>query len=298
MTPIIVVSGTGVLQDAIEALRLGAWDYVTKPIQDMAVLEHSVSKALERGLLLRERNRHQEQLEQEVLRRTRELVQTNKRLKQEATERERAQANLSRSLEEKEVMLKEIHHRVKNNLQIISSLLYLQSQQITNPENRALFMESRDRVHSMALVHEKLYQSDDLARINYQDYLRTIATSLVQSYRDEETTVELRLDLEEIFLPVDTAIPCSLIINELLTNAMKYAFDGRTEGTVQIELHRDGDKVELSMADDGVGFPKDVDYRDTETLGMQLVTNLVNQLQGTLEADFSSGTKFIIRYPF
>jgi len=217
LTPIIVVSGTGVLQDAVDALRLGAWDFVTKPVQDMAVLEHAVGKALERAQLLRDRDQHQERLEHEVERRTQELTETNAVLEREAARRELAQEGLKRSLAEKEVMLKEIHHRVKNNLQIISSLLYLQSQQIGDESSRKLLMESRDRVHSMALVHEKLYQSEDLARINYKDYLRTITRSLVQSYRQAGTAVDLRLDLEELFIPVDAAIPCSLVVNELLT---------------------------------------------------------------------------------
>ena len=297
LTPIIVVSGTGVLQDAVDALRLGAWDFVTKPVQDMAVLEHAVGKALERAHLLRDRDQHQERLEQEVERRTQELTETNAVLEREAARRELAQEGLKRSLAEKEVMLKEIHHRVKNNLQIISSLLYLQSQQIGDESSRKLLMESRDRVHSMALVHEKLYQSEDLARINYKDYLRTITRSLVQSYRQAGTAVDLRLDLEELFIPVDAAIPCSLVVNELLTNAMKYAFRGCERGVVSITLsHKDGE-VELAVADNGVGFPEDVDYTNTETLGMQLVTNLVGQLRGTLEADFSSGTRFVIRFP-
>ena len=297
LTPIIVVSGTGVLQDAVDALRLGAWDFVTKPVQDMAVLEHAVGKALERAQLLRDRDQHQERLEHEVERRTQELTETNAVLEREAARRELAQEGLKRSLAEKEVMLKEIHHRVKNNLQIISSLLYLQSQQIGDESSRKLLMESRDRVHSMALVHEKLYQSEDLARINYKDYLRTITRSLVQSYRQAGTAVDLRLDLEELFIPVDAAIPCSLVVNELLTNAMKYAFQGCERGVVSITLvHKDG-VVELAVADDGVGFPKDLDYTNTETLGMQLVTNLVGQLRGTLEADFSSGTRFVIRFP-
>lgn len=297
MTPIIVVSGTGVLQDAIEALRLGAWDYVTKPIQDMAVLEHAVAKALERADLLRQRDRYQTRLEEDVARRTSELVDANHKLEQEIAERERAQSQIRASLEEKEVMLKEIHHRVKNNLQVISSLLYLQSQQIEDPDLRELFMQSRDRVRSMALVHEKLYQSGDLARIDYKNYLETITKSLMQTYREQSRTVRLELDLEQIFIPVDSAIPCSLLVNELLTNSMKHAFKGRDSGVISIRLRRDDDMIELVVGDDGVGFPEGLDFRQTETLGMQLVVNLVGQLRGELQEDFSNGATFTIRYP-
>ncbi|BBD08691.1 sensor histidine kinase [Desulfovibrio ferrophilus] len=297
LTPIIVVSGTGVLHDAIEALRLGAWDYVTKPIQDMAVLEHAVVKALERAELLQQRDQYQTHLESEVARRTAELTAANQRLEQEVTERERAQEQIRKSLDEKEVMLKEIHHRVKNNLQIISSLLYLQSQQIEDPGQRELFMQSRDRVRSMALVHEKLYQSGDLARIDYKNYLETITKALMQTYRDQNRKVRLDLDLEQIFIPVDSAIPCSLLVNELLTNSMKHAFTDRATGTICLSLRQLEGGVQLKVSDDGIGFPQGLDYRQTETLGMQLVVNLVGQLRGEIQEDFTSGTTFIITFP-
>ncbi|MBU1001843.1 MAG: response regulator [Proteobacteria bacterium] len=296
LTPIIVVSGTGAIQDAIEALRQGAWDYVTKPIQDMAVLEHAVVKALERADLLRQRDHYQAHLEGEVTRRTSELLEANRKLEQEIVERQAAQEQIRTSLEEKEVLLKEIHHRVKNNLQIISSLLYLQSQQIKDPETRELFMQSRDRVRSMALVHEKLYQSDDLARIDYKSYLMTITKTMMQTYREESRKVRLDLDLEQIYLPVDSAIPCSLLVNELLTNAMKHAFKGRDSGVISINLRREGESIELKVSDNGSGFPKDLDFRKTETLGMQLVVNLVGQLRGEIQEDFTDGTAFTIRF--
>jgi two-component sensor histidine kinase/CheY-like chemotaxis protein len=296
LTPIIVVSGTGVLQDAIEALRLGAWDYVTKPVQDMAVLEHAVTKALERAELLRRKETYSEELEREVARRTAELRQTNERLAEEVAERQLAEERIRSSLQEKEVLLKEIHHRVKNNLQIISSLLYLQSQQIGEERTRELFMESRGRVRSMALVHEKLYQSEDLARINYRDYLSSFTRSIMQAYPQRQRTVRLDLHLDDICLPVDLAIPCSLIINELMTNALKYAFDGNAPGTLTLALRREGDAVELEVRDDGKGFPEGFDINNTETLGMQLVVNLVNQIRGELDTALSGGARFTIRF--
>lgn len=296
LTPIIVVSGTGVLQDAIEALRLGAWDYVTKPVQDMAVLEHAVSKALERAELLRRKETYSEELEREVERRTAELRQTNERLAQEVAERQLAEERIRSSLQEKEVLLKEIHHRVKNNLQIISSLLYLQSQQISEERTRELFMESRGRVRSMALVHEKLYQSEDLARINYRDYLTSFTRSIMQAYPQRQRTVRLDLALDDICLPVDLAIPCSLIVNELMTNALKYAFDGEAPGTLALALRRAGEAVELEVRDDGKGFPEGFDITSTDTLGMQLVVNLVHQIRGELDTALSGGARFTIRF--
>ncbi|MCK9240743.1 histidine kinase dimerization/phosphoacceptor domain -containing protein [Desulfocurvus sp.] len=296
LTPIIVVSGTGVLQDAIEALRLGAWDYVTKPVQDMAVLEHAVTKALERAELLRRKESYSEELEREVRRRTAELSQSNERLNEEIAERLLAEERIRSSLREKEVLLKEIHHRVKNNLQIISSLLYLQSQQIDEERTRELFMESRGRVRSMALVHEKLYQSEDLARINYRDYLASFTRSIMQAYPQRQRTVRLDLHLDDICLPVDMAIPCSLIVNELMTNALKYAFDDDSPGTLTLALRRADDAVELEVRDDGRGFPEGFDISATDTLGMQLVINLVHQIRGALDTTLSPGARFTIRF--
>jgi len=296
LTPIIVVSGTGVLQDAIEALRLGAWDYVTKPVQDMAVLEHAVAKALERAELLRRKETYSEELEREVQRRTAELRQTNERLAEEVAERQLAEERIRSSLQEKEVLLKEIHHRVKNNLQIISSLLYLQSQQIGEERTRELFMESRGRVRSMALVHEKLYQSEDLARINYRDYLTSFTRSIMQAYPQRQRTVRLDLDLADICLPVDLAIPCSLIVNELMTNALKYAFDGEAPGSLALALRQVEGAVELEVRDDGKGFPAGFDITKTDTLGMQLVVNLVHQIRGELDTALSGGARFTIRF--
>ncbi len=296
LTPIIVVSGTGVLQDAIEALRLGAWDYVTKPIQDMAVLEYAVDRALERADLLRRKESYNEELEQAVQRRTSELLEANRRLNDEVAERQRAEERIRQSLQEKEVLLKEIHHRVKNNLQIISSLLYLQSQQIKDEKTRELFMESRGRVRSMALVHEKLYQSGDLARIDYSEYLGSFTRSLMQTFPQRQRTVRLETQLSELHLPVDAAIPCSLIVNELITNALKYAFDGRDQGVLFLGLRQVGQDVEMVIADDGVGLPKDFDITSAETLGIQLVVNLVHQLQGTMDLERDGGVRYTIRF--
>ncbi|NJB68740.1 two-component sensor histidine kinase/CheY-like chemotaxis protein [Desulfobaculum xiamenense] len=296
LTPVIVVSGTGVLHDAIEALRLGAWDFVTKPIQDMDVLHRAVGKALERAQQLHRRVRYREELERDVERRTHELLEANHRLNEQMRERERAEARLVESLREKEVLLKEIHHRVKNNLQIISSLLYLQSQHIRDEDALAIFTESRSRVKSMALVHEKLYQSQDLARIDYREYLENFVGYLMQTYHASTRTIALNLEVDDVYLPVDCAIPTSLIINELVTNALKYAWGNAASGTLSVGLVSNGSKVELWVRDDGQGLPKDFDWEQSETLGMQLVVNLVQQLRGDMNVSCDGGTSFTIRF--
>ena len=213
------------------------------------------------------------------------------------TKRKKAEDRLQASLREKEVLLREIHHRVKNNMQIISSLLNLQSRQVEDPHVLEAFKESQRRIRSMALIHERLYQSADLSRIEFSQYLDNLAHRLLLSYQVDPDRILLKLLTEEVFLNVNTAIPCGLIVNELVSNALKHAFpDGRT-GEVAVELHRsESGEFLLRVKDDGVGFPKALDFRHTETLGMQIVVTLVDQIDGTIEVGASAGTDFQIRF--
>jgi PAS domain S-box-containing protein len=214
------------------------------------------------------------------------------------TERRRTEDRLIASLNEKEVLLKEIHHRVKNNLQIISSLLNLQSAQIKDSRSLEAFRESQNRVRSLALIHEKLYQSRDLATLDFRDYVRTLATRLFLSYRVNPDSIRLQLNVGDVSLRVDTAVLCGMIINELISNSLKYAFPEGGAGVVAVSLETDADHTAtLMVRDDGVGFPKDVDFRNTESLGLQLVVSLTQQLEGTIELDTSQGTAFKIVFP-
>jgi PAS domain S-box-containing protein len=210
----------------------------------------------------------------------------------EADERIKAQ------LKEKEVLLKEIHHRVKNNLQIISSLLNLQSTYIQDQQALGLFKESQNRVRSMALIHEKLYQSKDIARIDFAEYIRNLAGNLIRSYGSSPAMVRLDIDADQISLGVDTAIPCGLIINELVTNSLKYAFPAGRRGEIRVALkHENGDGLyRLVVADNGVGLPAAIEPRKTTTLGLQLVTTLVDQLNGSIEIKRDNGTEFVITF--
>jgi PAS domain S-box-containing protein len=211
------------------------------------------------------------------------------------TERVRAEKQLEASLQEKEVLLKEIHHRVKNNLQVISSLLYLQSKSIEGQEALEMFQESQDRVRSMALVHERLYQSPDLARIDFAEYVRNLASYLFRSYGVHSNLIQLRINVDDVSLGIDMAVPCGLILNELVSNSLKHAFPNGREGEIRIELcSGDDNELALVVSDNGVGFPKDLDFRGMESLGLQLVNTLVDQLGGTIELDRSDGTAFEI----
>jgi PAS domain S-box-containing protein len=213
------------------------------------------------------------------------------------SERKRAEDRLQESLQEKEVLLREIHHRVKNNMQVISSLLNLQSRQIKDPEVFEMFKESQRRIRSMALIHERLYQSSDLSRIEFSEYLRNLATHLFHSYQVEASRVQLRIEAEEVHLNINTAIPCGLIVNELVSNALKHGFPEGRKGQLDIDLHRvAGDGYVLRVTDDGVGFPEGLDFRKTETLGMQIVNTLVSQIDASIDLAREKGTKFTIHF--
>ncbi|UCE41832.1 MAG: PAS domain S-box protein [Candidatus Aminicenantes bacterium] len=214
---------------------------------------------------------------------------------EDITERKEAEEKLKTSLVEKEVLLREIHHRVKNNLQIISSLLNLQSRHIEDEPALDMFQESRNRVRSMALVHEKLYRSEDLAKVDFCEYIRSLGRHLFMSYGIHSAAIDLDVTVKDVFLDINTSIPCGLIINELISNSLKHAFLGREKGKIRVALRSEKKgKYKLMVSDDGVGLPKGLDVTETESLGLQLVNMLVEQLQGTLIVDNNKGTSFEI----
>jgi two-component sensor histidine kinase len=211
------------------------------------------------------------------------------------TDTKRAEEELQASLAEKEVLLKEVHHRVKNNLQIISSLLELQSDYITDDRSCRFLRESQDRIKSMALIHERLYESRDLASINLAGYIDDLCGHLFHSYFADPGRIRLKVDAEDMKLSIDKAIPCGLIINELVSNCLKHAFPDGRDGEIIICLHAgSGNRITLSVADNGVGLPPDLDFRKTATLGLQLVNMLTKQLQGHLETHNDHGAVFTL----
>jgi PAS domain S-box-containing protein len=210
--------------------------------------------------------------------------------------RKQAEDRIKDSLKEKEVLLKEIHHRVKNNMQIISSMLRLQSVHIHDERDIELIRDSINRVRSMALVHEKLYRSHDLAKINFLEYLKSLTKELFKTYEANQEKIRLILDSRAIHLGIDKAIPCALIINEIISNALKYAFPDNRRGEIQIEFGRNERNFRLVMSDNGVGIPEDLDFRNTKSMGLQLVNLLTEQLNGEIELDRNNGTKFTITF--
>jgi len=213
------------------------------------------------------------------------------------TERKLAEERFKISLKEKELLLKEIHNRVKNNLQVISSLLNLQAGYIKDDHARERFRESQDRLKAMALIHEKLYQSEDLTLIDFAGYIRHLAVHLFRSYKVNAHAVTLQLDVDPISLDIDRAMPCGLIINELVANSLTYAFPNGKAGEIRIEFHEDaGKQIALTVSDNGIGLPKNLDFRDTDSLGLQLVNTLTEQIRGTITLERNGGTKFIIAF--
>lgn len=216
-------------------------------------------------------------------------------IKEDITERKQADLALRASLQEKDTLLKEIHHRVKNNLQVISSLLSLQATDVGDSVLNAAFKESQNRVRSMALVHEQLYQSQSLAAIDFGKYLEHVSSSLISSYGKH--TVACEIVVRNVWLDIDRAIPCGLIVNELVTNALKHAFRDRQTGRIGLRMEKDGSEIVLIVEDDGAGIPVGVDFFSAKSMGSTIVRTLVDQLGGTVRLEGGGGARFIIRFP-
>ena len=216
---------------------------------------------------------------------------------QDITERKLAQERTLESLKEKEILLSEIHHRVKNNLQVIISLLGMQMDYIKDANVVSAVMESMNRIKSMAFIHQRLYRSTDLAHVDLKGYIKVLTDNLVQAYSVSQNQLTINLEIDDIFLRIDAAIPCGLILNELISNAIKHAFTGRDKGEISISLSKnENDILTLIVQDNGGGMGQDIDFDRQKSLGLRLVRLLVNQLRGTVEIDRSNGTKFVINF--
>ncbi len=262
-TPVIVISGILGDEEAVECVKKGATDYVLK--QQPHRLAASVRRALHEA--------------------------------KEHRDLKRAEEAIRASLEEKIVLLKEVHHRVKNNLQIVVSLLHLQAVRTKNPEALDTLRETGDRIFSMALLHETLYRSQNLARVSFASYTENICNHLFRSYGPKAVRIKLDLRLKETSVEMDQALSCGLIITELVSNALKHAFPGDRSGRIMIQLQSaPGNQMMLTVADDGAGMPPALDIRQSDTLGHQLVRLLVEKLHGTLEVTRDHGTAFHIAF--
>lgn len=214
----------------------------------------------------------------------------------DVTERMRVEGVIRASLHEKEILLREVHHRVKNNLQVVSSLLSLQARSIEDEKSKGFFRESMERIRVMALVHERLYKSESLAAIDFGEYLESVTADLVRATSLEGVICSVEAD--EVRLGINTAVPCGLIVNELLSNAFTHAFPGRKDGFIRVRLRRVSEgKLALSVEDDGIGFPEGKTLHDLTSMGMTVVTSLVDQISGTIELQKVAGTKFVIEFP-
>ncbi|MFA6363620.1 PAS domain S-box protein [Methanoregula sp.] len=230
------------------------------------------------------------ELESRVLQRTAEL-------ENEIVQRKAAEAAITSTLHEKEVLLREIHHRVKNNLQIITSLIRLQRQQITDVSTIHTLQDSESRIRSMSLVHEKLYSSADLAFIDFSDYIDMLATNLMITYATDTKRIHLNIDIKNVSLDINRAIPVGLIMNELLTNALKHAFPKGQNGEIAIIGRRTAAGITLSVQDNGVGLPDGLDWKNSPTLGLHLILTLIQQLEGSIELNRTGGTGFEMTIP-
>jgi PAS domain S-box-containing protein len=213
------------------------------------------------------------------------------------TDKKEVNEKLRQSVEEKDVLLKEVHHRVKNNLQVISSILNLQSSYVKDQQTLNILKESQNRIKSMAFIHESLYQTKDLSSINFSEYVSSLSHNLIHSYSNINHEIKLSLDIQLIFLNLDLAIPCGLIINEIVSNSLKYAFiDDHKDAVVTINMKTEGDNIRLIIGDNGIGLPQHINYKNTESLGLQLVVTLVDQLNGTIDIDTKNGTFYAIEF--
>ncbi len=238
-----------------------------------------------------------EEMKKAVLNILEDLALEKSRLEETQKEVLKSEEALRSSLREKETLLREIHHRVKNNLQVIASLLRLQSRYLRDEHARTFFDESQSRVHSISLVHEMLYQAGDLARVDFGEYLRTLTKHLVDGWRGTASSIDVRVEASGVQLAVDTAIPCGLIVTELLTNALKHAFPKRASGTIQVKANQtSGGRVTFTVQDNGVGLPANFDLHRSGSLELELVATLVRQLRAEIAIRSDAGTSFEIGF--
>lgn len=241
-------------------------------------------------------HRAHDELEMRVCERTAELARTNADLRDEIARRLEAEMRMKAALQQHDLLLKEIHHRVKNNLQIISSLLNLQARYISDPRALQVFNNSQNRVKSMALIHEILYQENNFSHIDFTKYIRRLMSYLLHSYRGDLRDITLKITSRNVQFGIDTAISCGLIINELVSNSLKHAFPEKSKGEVWIELETNKNQVNLLVCDNGIGLPRNFDIRNSQSLGLKLVLGLVNQLGGIISLDRTRGARFSITF--
>ncbi len=274
-------------------LSIGAWNSNEGPLFAGIMRDISARKKAEDEL-----KKAKSSLELKVKERTSELVIANKRLQKEIAGHKEAAKQLKASLTEKELLLREVHHRVKNNMEVISNLIEFQTEKIKDSKYLRMFKECQHRINAMELIHKRLYKAENLAKINFGEYMKSLVGELFSFYKVNSDKIELKMDISDIFLNIETAIPCGLIINEIVSNSLQYAFPKGEKGEIDIELRtlKNG-KNELIISDNGVGIPEEFNYRESSSLGLKLIVNLAEyQLNGKIKLAKKKGTKFIFRF--
>ncbi|MDJ0572184.1 MAG: response regulator [Pleurocapsa sp. MO_192.B19] len=316
--PIIFMTALADTENKVKGFNLGASDYVTKPFQKKELLARIKShlqlfnlgsKLKNQNNLLQKQVIDKYEAELQLLEANEQLETANSTLKaeienrklieielqQEIGERRQITKELKKTLEEKELLLKEIHHRVKNNLFIVSSLLDLQTDHIDSPTVIKMLDNSQNRIMSMALIHEQLYGDTSLSRINFEQYITDLTDKLNSSYLTKE--INFYIDVEEIYFNIETATPCGLIVNELVTNSAEHAFKKRSEGNIWLSAKKDSlGTITLIVKDDGIGFTDSKVFYESESLGMNLIFTLVEQIEGKLELKGDRGTEVKITF--
>lgn len=316
--PIILITALTETEVKVRALKLGVNDYITKPFESSELLARIESqlKSYNSPQSLAQKN---QQLQQEInqkyeaeialLEINEQLLKANsilqaeikqrkfieEKLQAEVLERQQAEKAVIKSLKEKELLLKEIHHRVKNNLCIVSSLLEFQADFIDNPQIVKMICDSKNRVMTMALIHEELHSQTNLSRIDFQHYVTTLSENLINYYLSQK--INLTVNAQQVYLNIETANSCGLIINELISNAVEHAFPGDSQGDILLEFTQDDlEHFTLKVKDDGIGFTDVNLFYESESLGINLVTTLVEQLEGKLEVKSDCGTEVKITF--
>jgi len=293
--PIIILTAFDDEYTAVEAVKGDAQDYLTKGKVDSDLLTRSISYAIERKQIEIELKKYQEHLEELVKERTKELQKSNEKLKREIKARKKAEEEIRASLNEKKILLEEIHHRVENNLITVSNLIGLEYT-LTDKEPIEIYQESQNRVKAIALIHETLSKSEDFAVIDFARYTDELVKYLFKSYAIDPDLIKVNIGINGILLDIDTAIPSGLILNELISNSLKHAFKNKVHGEINVTLSLNHDNFELTVSDDGIGLSEELDYIYAETPGLQLVNTLVRQLDGIIELEINNGTSFKITF--
>jgi two-component sensor histidine kinase/CheY-like chemotaxis protein len=281
--PVIVVSGTGNISDVIDALHLGAWDYILKPVEDLNILLFAVRRALEKVRLAGENRRYRENLEEQVSEKTLALEKANAKL--QSINRE-----LRTSLEEKEVLLQEVHHRVKNNMQVIMSLMNLQKPVYRDKFDVRLIDKSIHRIQAMAMAHEQLYRTNDFTQINLKAYLKGMVDEIIRNKTAVGDNFDVKVESQEIYMGTEIAIPIGLIIHELADNAIEHAYPDGGGGETRISAVKNGSTYTIMVSDNGIGLPENIDIEKATSLGFMLVQTLTTQIEGKLTVQRQNGT--------